>query len=115
MSISKIEKPWGYEELLELNDRYVVKRLFMKKDHQCSLQYHNEKHETIYVVSGELKIIICETLETLTEKIYYPNDVISISPKIIHRMYGASDCIYLESSTPELNDVVRLVDDYARV
>lgn len=115
MSISKIEKPWGYEELLELNDRYVVKRLFMKKDHQCSLQYHNEKHETIYVVCGELKIVIGETLETLSEKIYYPNDVIAIPPKIIHRMYGASDCIYLESSTPELNDVVRLVDDYARV
>lgn len=115
MSISKIDKPWGYEELLELNSKYVVKRLFMKKDHQCSLQYHNEKHETIYVITGILKIIIGETLETLTEKIYYPNDIVSISPKIIHRMYGESDCIYLESSTPELNDVVRLVDDYARV
>lgn len=115
MLISKIEKPWGYEELLEKNEKYIVKRLFMKKDCQCSLQYHNFKHETIYVLSGELKIIIGESLDTLTEKTYYPNDVIAIQPKLIHRMFGSSDCIYLESSTPELDDVVRLVDDYARI
>jgi len=115
MSIYKIEKPWGYEELLELNDKYVVKRLFMKKDHQCSLQYHEIKHETIYVISGELKIIIGNTIDTLEEKIFVPNDVIAISPKVIHRMFGFTDCVYLESSTPELNDVIRLVDDYARV
>ena len=26
---TKIEKPWGYEELIECNDKYVVKKLFI--------------------------------------------------------------------------------------
>ena len=44
MEINKIEKPWGHEELLEINNNYVVKRLFMKKGEQCSLQYHESEH-----------------------------------------------------------------------
>jgi mannose-6-phosphate isomerase-like protein (cupin superfamily) len=51
-----IEKPWGKEEVIEINDRYMVKKLTMWKDHRCSLQYHNIKCETIYVLSGQLRI-----------------------------------------------------------
>ena len=47
-----IEKPWGKEEVVEINDRYMVKKLTMWKDHRCSLQYHEIKRETIYVLSG---------------------------------------------------------------
>ena len=42
-----IEKPWGQEEIIEINDSYMVKRLTMWKGHSCSLQYHNQKKETI--------------------------------------------------------------------
>ena len=55
---TKIEKPWGYEELIECNDRYVVKKLFMKKGHSCSIQYHELKTETIIVLNGTLNIYI---------------------------------------------------------
>ena len=41
--IIKIDKPWGFEEILETNDNYTVKRLTMYNGHKCSLQYHNEK------------------------------------------------------------------------
>ena len=51
-----IKKPWGKEELLEKNKKFMVKRLFMKKGHRCSLQYHNKKKETIFVLSGKLKV-----------------------------------------------------------
>jgi hypothetical protein len=53
---TKIDKPWGYEELLECNDKYVVKKLFMKKGNSCSIQYHELKTETIVVLSGKLNI-----------------------------------------------------------
>ena len=33
---------------------------------------------------------------------------------MIHRMQAVNDCIYLEASTPEITDVVRLSDDYDR-
>ena len=56
-----IEKPWGFEEILETNSRYTVKRLFMKKGHQCSCQYHKKKKETAIVLSGDLTVVIEDT------------------------------------------------------
>ena len=42
-----IEKPWGKEEVIEINDNYMMKKLTMWKGHRCSLQLHNYKKETI--------------------------------------------------------------------
>lgn len=112
--IVPIIKPWGKEELLEYNDFYVVKRLFMKEGHSCSLQYHDQKHETIYVISGELEITIGDDILNLRQISLFHNDYYVIPPKKIHRMRGVTDCVYLESSTTELNDVIRLKDDYGR-
>ena len=109
-----IIKPWGKEELIELNGRYVLKKLFMNKGHRCSLQYHKKKHETIYVLQGKLKIYSGVKIDKLSEKIYLANETISLEPGIIHRMEAVEDSIYLEASTPELDDVVRISDDYAR-
>jgi len=110
-----IEKPWGREEVVEINDKYMVKKLTMWAGHRCSLQYHNEKKETIYVLTGILKIIQGPSQDALIEKLYYAGDAITIPPGLIHRMEGVEDCVYFEASTPEMDDVVRLVDDYQRV
>ena len=109
-----IIKPWGKEVLIEHNGRYVVKKLFMNKGHRCSLQYHKKKHETIYVLQGKLKIYSGVDIDKLSVKIYLANETISLEPGIIHRMEAVEDSIYLEASTPELDDVVRISDDYAR-
>ena len=109
-----IKKPWGSEELLEKNEHYVVKRLFMKKNHQCSLQYHALKHETVYVLSGILKVLYGDEETSLEQIILESGDSLVIPPLKIHRMFGISDSYYLESSTTELDDVVRLQDDYKR-
>ena len=109
-----IKKPWGKEEILELNEKYVVKRLTMKKGHKCSLQYHNLKHETVYLLAGKLKIYLGENENYLNVRVFNPGDYLSISPKKIHRMEAVEDSVYLEASTPELDDVVRIVDDYSR-
>jgi len=109
-----IKKPWGREELLEKNKKFMVKRLFMKKGHRCSLQYHNKKKETIFVLSGKLKVFFGKKKNDLKFIILKRNQSITLSPKTIHRMQGLSSCYYLEMSTPELKDVVRLSDDYSR-
>jgi mannose-6-phosphate isomerase len=109
-----IEKPWGKEELLEINDHYMIKKLTMRKGHRCSLQYHKQKKETIYVLNGQLKIYFGPSENKLKEKIYGPNDTITLLPGTIHRMEGVEDCVYLEASTPQLEDVVRIQDDYNR-
>jgi len=110
----KIGKPWGSEEILECNDKYVLKRLFMKNGHKCSLQYHNKKHETIYLIFGELLLHIANSNGEIDIVKMFPGEYKAIPPNIVHRMEGQTDCIYLESSTPELDDVVRIQDDYSR-
>lgn len=109
-----IEKPWGREEVLEINDRYMVKKLTMFKGCRCSLQYHESKQETIYVLAGKLKIVVGESQEALEEKVYGPHESVTISPNTVHRMEAVEESVYLEASTPEIDDVVRLVDDYKR-
>lgn len=109
-----IEKPWGKEEVIEINDRYMMKKLTMWKGHRCSLQFHKVKCETIYVLSGQLRIYYGPSLENLDSKIYSSGETITIIPGVVHRMEGVEDSVYLEASTPEMDDVVRLVDDYQR-
>jgi mannose-6-phosphate isomerase-like protein (cupin superfamily) len=109
-----IEKPWGNEEIIEINDRYMMKKLTMWAGHRCSLQYHNMKRETIYVLSGQLRIYHGSAQEELTSGVYGPHETITLMPGMVHRMEATEDCVYLEASTPEMDDVVRLVDDYER-
>ena len=86
----------------------------MKKGHKCSLQYHNKKVETIYVLSGKVKLTIKIRKKTYT-KILKKNFCLTIKPKTIHRMEAMIDSNYLEASSPYLKDVVRLEDDYKRI
>ena len=109
-----IDKPWGKEEIIEVNERYMMKKLTMLKGHRCSLQYHEHKCETIYVLSGQLRIIYGSDMENLDSKIFTDGETITLVPGVVHRMESVEDSVYLEASTPELDDVVRLVDDYKR-
>jgi mannose-6-phosphate isomerase-like protein (cupin superfamily) len=109
-----IEKPWGKEEVIEINERYMVKKLTMYAGHRCSVQYHNLKKETIYVLSGDLRIYTGKTQENLDSRVFGSGESITIPPGLIHRMEAVTDSVYLEASTPEMDDVVRIVDDYKR-
>lgn len=110
-----IEKPWGKEEVLEINEKYMFKLLTMYKGHRCSLQYHNFKTETIYVKSGKLRIYIGDSADNLNSNIYEPGSVVTLKPGKIHRMEAVEDCQYFEASSPEMDDVVRLEDDYRKI
>ena len=90
--VKHINKPWGYEEILETNDKYTVKRLFMKRGNQCSYQYHEKKMETILGLSGKLHIIL-EGNDIVLD----PGEVITIEPLKKHRMVAKEeDVLYLE-------------------
>ncbi len=109
-----IEKPWGKEEVIEINDHYMMKKLTMLKGHRCSLQYHKVKQETLYVLSGQLRIYYGPSQEKLQSRVFSCGETITLIPRIVHRMEAVEDSVYLEASTPEMDDVVRLVDDYHR-
>ena len=112
--LGKIEKPWGYENLIEINDNYVMKELFMKKGHKCSLQYHVLKRETAYILKGKMKLYIGDTEDSIEEVIMNPGDHITLEPYKIHRMEALEDSLYFECSSNQLYDVVRLQDSYGR-
>ena len=63
------KKPWGSETLIEFNKFYVLKKLKMKKNHQCSLQFHRKKKETIFILSGLLQISYGKKIKNLKKKI----------------------------------------------
>lgn len=105
-----VEKPWGKEVIWAHTDKYVGKRLIINKGHRLSLQYHSVKEETLYVADGELHLQIDD--KSLVLK---PGESYHIAPKLIHRMAAVdSDVHVIEVSTPELDDVTRIEDDYKR-
>jgi len=109
----KIEKPWGYEEIWAETDKYVGKILTILPNHRLSLQYHEKKEETIYVLEGRLIVWHSEDENDLTH--IEKGGVYHVKPNTVHR-FGSfiNHCKLLEVSTPELDDVVRLADDYKR-
>lgn len=113
--ITKIEKPWGWEKWIEVNPNYVVKELFMKANNCCSLQYHEKKHESFYVLNGQIKFEVGKDKDNLEEIILNTGDFYTIEPLIVHRMSAIVDSLYLESSTNFLDDVIRLDDKYGRI
>ncbi|MHA2086192.1 MAG: cupin, partial [Candidatus Thorarchaeota archaeon] len=52
----KIEKPWGFEIIWAETPNYLAKFLYINAGHRLSLQYHEIKEETIYVLSGILYV-----------------------------------------------------------
>ena len=109
-----IDKPWGREEILVDTGNYVMKRITIRPGKRMSLQYHDRKEETIYVVSGIL--IIWKSEEFYDHVALEPNSVYHVQPGTVHR-FGSPDgveTVIIECSTCELDDVVRLADDYDR-
>ncbi len=109
-----IEKPWGHEEIWAETNRYVGKYLHIKSGKRLSRQYHRNKEETIRVLEGELLLELGTSANT-TQKILKKGEIYHIAPGTIHRFCATKeDVILVEVSTPELDDVIRLADDYDR-
>lgn len=111
-----VPKPWGEERWLAHTDRYAGKLLILKKGHRLSLQYHERKHEVQYVQSGRIKYTLgsIDRPGDYREEIVGPGTTVVLPPGTIHRMEALEDACFFEVSTPELEDVVRIEDDYGR-
>jgi mannose-6-phosphate isomerase-like protein (cupin superfamily) len=111
--IRRVPKPWGYELIFAKTDRYVGKILHIAKGEMLSLQYHEMKEETLFVVDGELLLTV-EYDGDRREILLRKGEAFHIPPRLIHRMEALRDTDVAEVSTPELDDVVRLEDRYGR-
>ena len=113
MSATKVVKPWGFELRFVRTDRYAGKALFIKAGSQLSLQYHEKKDEAFFVQSGTLELVLGQGKEQSVIRMN-PGDSRRIPPGTVHRFRAVTDTLLFEVSTPELEDVVRIEDDYGR-
>jgi mannose-6-phosphate isomerase len=109
-----VDKPWGNELIWAETPRYVGKILHIKKGHSLSLQYHNVKDETVMVLSGKMRFEFYADGEAPQFRDLGPREPFHITPHLRHRMTALEDCDVVEVSTTELDDVVRLEDQYGR-
>jgi mannose-6-phosphate isomerase len=107
-------KPWGRELWFAHTDTYAGKILEITKGHRYSLQYHEKKVETQYVLSGLIKFTHGTNPDNLTETILKPGEVMHVPVGMIHRAEALEDSRIFEVSTADLEDVVKLDDDYGR-
>lgn len=109
-----VTKPWGKEVWLELNDRYCYKRIYINAGTQTSYQYHNQKIETNYIISGEAEVWLENDEGVVEKKKMTANDSFSVTPGRKHRVIAITDIVLQEASSPEVDDVIRIEDDTAR-
>lgn len=114
LAAHKTEKPWGFELLWAKTNDYVGKVLFVRKGEALSLQYHEQKEETLFIESGQCWIETGKDPQALDKIQFNPGDIFHIRPGTLHRVTAISDCRIFEVSTPQLSDVVRLEDRYGR-
>lgn len=127
--MKRIDKPWGYELIWAKSSKetgYVGKILFIKAGSKLSMQYHEEKEETIIVTQGILYIqtygsikdeLELHKLKNTTPKLIKlnPGETFHVKPFVTHRFIANETNVELiEVSTHQLDDVVRISDDYGR-
>jgi len=111
----RTEKPWGYELLWSHTDHYAGKIIHINAGQRLSLQYHEHKHESVLVLSGTLVLHLGRGADASVVELS-PGESMDIPAHEIHRFAAPrdTDVEIIEVSTPRLDDVIRLEDDYQR-
>ena len=110
----KTEKPWGFELLWAHTPNYAGKLIFVRKGHRLSLQYHEKKDESLYLREGKALVEIEGSDGRMESTILEAGQCRRIPPGTKHRIQAIEDTTFFEVSTPEMEDIKRLEDDYGR-
>lgn len=113
--VKRVEKPWGYElHWVEEDKPYMGKVLHIMRGKRLSLQIHDAKQESWYLLGGEAKIIWEDVTGNMVETKMESGVGYTCHLGQKHRLAGITDCDIIEVSTPEIGNTYRLEDDYAR-
>jgi mannose-6-phosphate isomerase-like protein (cupin superfamily) len=110
----RVDKPWGHELIWAITERYVGKILVIEAGKRLSLQRHEVKDESILVRAGRLRLYLEDGEGVVREHELGPGEHRRIPTGRIHRFEAIERCELIEVSTPELDDVIRLEDDFGR-
>jgi mannose-6-phosphate isomerase len=111
----RVDKPWGHELIWALTDEYCGKLLFVRAGHSLSLQFHREKDESWLVQAGRAKVELSRAGDAVQNaEIVGQGAAFRLRPGTVHRLTALDDTTILEVSTAQIDDVVRLEDNYGR-
>jgi len=106
-------RDWGEEILLVLSsEKYSMKKLCVKAGKKGGLQYHRQKDEASYIVSGKLLLRYEDENGDLVEKVVGPGDWFHFPAGCIHQEEAITDVVRIEVSTPHFNDRVRVEEQF---
>lgn len=116
--MERVSKPWGYELILhdgrKDGSNYVVKLLHINTGHRTSLQKHIKKVESWYLLTNA-KISMDGLGVKIDDTMFGSGSFLHVPINVIHRVSATdSDVEIVETSTTELDDIVRIEDDYSR-
>src|ERR1700737_1303236 len=114
VKVVKVPKPWGHETIWARSDHYVGKILHINAGQELSVQYHEKKDETVYLLSGQVSYRVQGESDLLEDVHLKPGESFRMTAGTVHQIVAFTDSDVLEVSTPELDDVVRLSDKYGR-
>ena len=109
-----VPKPWGSELWFAANGLYAGKLLRIEAGQQLSLQVHERKDETSYLLSGRVLVAQGPSAEELERRELGPGETWRNEPGVVHTIEALEDSVVVEASTPQVDDVVRLKDRYGR-
>lgn len=107
-------KPWGKEVWLELNEKFCYKRIYINKGFKTSFQYHNFKLETNFIIDGEAEVWLENEKGVIEQFNMKSGDHFTVLPPRKHRVIAKTDIILQEVSTPDVDDVIRINDEFNR-
>ena len=109
-----IQKPWGHELIWAETDRYLGKVIVIETGRRLSLQYHERKEESVYVLTGRLRLHLEDEAGELQVADLGPGDNAHVPVRRRHRFEALERVELIEVSTAELDDVIRIEDDFGR-
>jgi mannose-6-phosphate isomerase len=113
--VKRVEKPWGYElHWVAADAPYLGKVLHINEGARLSLQVHDQKQESWFVIKGRAAVIWEDASGNMVETELQPGVGYSTKVGQKHRLKGLTDTDVVEVSTPEAGTTWRLEDDYAR-
>jgi len=113
--VTKVDKPWGHElHWVPAGKPYLGKLLHIKAGARLSLQIHDQKQESWFLVNGRAKVIWDNNKGELIETELKKGCGYSCLIGQRHRLCGITECDIIEVSTPEIGTTLRLEDDYRR-
>ena len=120
----RVMKPWGHELWINGNHPcYALKEIFLKASTKTSLQYHRHKQETNVLFEGSAKLHYKRDAAVANDQVSAsdtaavridPVSTVDVMPETLHRLEAITDLLLYETSTPHLDDVVRILDDSNR-